>query len=95
MPVKKLVDAVIFGLGASAGKRAYEELEQKVEKALGLEEEKPSENPKPETAAERTKREKRENADREKAEKAAKKARAREEQAIDDELAALKKRLKK
>jgi hypothetical protein len=92
MPVKKLVDAVIFGLGASAGKRAYEELEQKVEKAL-LGEEKPEE--KPETPAERTKREKLEKAEREKSEKEAKKARAREERAIDDELAALKKRIKK
>jgi len=94
MPVKKLVDAVIFGLGASAGRRAYEELETKVEKALGLEEE-PDAKEKPATPAERAKREKREKAEREKAEKEAKKARIREERAIDDELAALKKRLKK
>jgi hypothetical protein len=93
MPVKKLVDAVIFGLGASAGKRAYEELEQKVEKALGLDEK--IEEKKPETPGERAKREKREKAEREKAEKEAKKARAREERAVDDELAALKKRIKK
>ena len=85
MPVKKLVDAVIFGLGASAGKRAYEELEAKLEKA----------EEKPETPAERAKREKREKAEREKADKEAKKARAREERAIDDELEALKKRMKK
>lgn len=92
MPVKKLLDSVIFGFGASAGKRAYEELEQKVEKALLGEDE---QEPKPETPAERTKREKREKAEREKAEKAAKKARAKEEAEVDKELAALKKRIGK
>jgi len=94
MPVKKLVDAVIFGLGATAGKRAFEELEQKVERAV-FDEEQPSPEAKPETPAERTKREKRDQAAREKAEKEAKKARAREERALDADLAALKKRLKK
>jgi hypothetical protein len=92
MPVKKLLDAVIFGLGASAGQRAYKEIEEKVEKAL-FDEEKPE--VKLETPAERTKREKREKAEAEKAAKEAKKARAREEREVDKELDALKKRLKK
>lgn len=79
MPVKKLLEAVIFGFGATAGKRAFEELEESIEKEP---ETKPE--PKPMTPAERAK-----------SDKAAKKAKAREERAIDDELAALKKRLKK
>jgi hypothetical protein len=92
MPVKKLLDSALFGLGATAGKRMFEELEEKVSKALGVED-KPEE--KPETPAERAKREKREKTERERAEKAAKKARVKEERAVDDELAALKKRIGK
>lgn len=87
MPVKKLFDAVIFGLGASAGQRAYQEIERKVETLL--DEEKVEETP-----AERVKRVKREKAERDKAMKEAKKARAKEEAAVDKELEALKKRIK-
>jgi vacuolar-type H+-ATPase subunit I/STV1 len=93
MPVKKLIDAVVFGLGATAGKRMFEELEEKVEKALGGEPEEPK---KPEeTPKERAKREKQELAARERAEKEARKARVREEAEVDKELAALKKRIQK
>ncbi|HEY2365340.1 MAG TPA: hypothetical protein VGH87_03100 [Polyangiaceae bacterium] len=81
--MKKLFDAVIFGLGASAGAR--------VEKAFF--DEAPEE--KPETPSERSNREKREKTERERAAKAAKKARAREAREVDRELEALKKRLKK
>jgi flagellar motility protein MotE (MotC chaperone) len=82
MPVKKLFDAVIFGLGARAGARAFEEIEAALEKPV-------------ETPAKQEKREKRERAEREKAAKDAKKARARAEREVEKELAALKKRLKK
>jgi hypothetical protein len=86
MPVKKLIDAVVFGLGATAGKRMFEELEEKVEKALlGDEHAKPETPEKPEeTPKQRAKRE-----------KEARKARVREDAEVDKELAALKKRIQK
>ena len=82
MPVKKLVDAIIFGMGASAGHRAFTEIERALDEPE-------------ETADERAKREKREKAARELAAKAAKKARAKREAEVDKELAALKKRIGK
>ena len=83
--MKKLIDAVVFGLGATAGKRMFEELEEKL-----AEPEVPVETPKA-----RAKREKQELAARERATKEARKARVREEAAVDKELAALKKRIQK
>ncbi len=93
MPVKRLLDSVIAGLGATAGKRLFEELEDRIA-------------PPEETPEEKEKREKKERAARERAEKEAAKAakaeaaarakaKAQREADVDRELAALKKRLGK
>ncbi len=82
MPVKRLLDSVIVGLGATAGKRLFEELEDRIA-------------PPEETPEEKEKREKKERAARERAEKEAAKAKAQREADVDRELAALKKRLGK
>lgn len=94
----KLVDAVIFGAGASAGAKLFEKIKEEL---VGSE----NDEPKTETPAQKAKREAKERSEREaaakreakeakKAAEARKKAAVADEAAIDAELAALKKRIK-
>lgn len=85
MAVKRLVDSVIFGFGASAGAKLFRELEEKVAREQ-------------ESDEQRVDRERREATDRAKAEKRAaretQKARARRAAEVEAELEALKKRMR-
>jgi hypothetical protein len=96
MPIKRLIDSAIFGLGATAGRRLFEELEEKI---VGKEKE--EETPEQKTAREKKERKERERAEKlaakeaKKAEEAKRKEKARVAAEVEDELAAMKKRLKK
>jgi len=85
---RKLLDSVIFGVGATAGARLFDEIKDEL-----VGEDEPDQAPKKEeeTPAQKTKREAKE---AKKAAEARRKAAAADEAAIDAELAALKKRIK-
>lgn len=89
--MKRLVDSVIHGFGFSAGSALFDETVKEVDKALR--EPTPEELKKAE--AEARKKALAEEKERARAAKEAEKARQRQEAEIDDELAALKRKLGK
>lgn len=89
--MKRLMDSVVVGFGLSAGKKLFDEAVEDVENALR--EPTPEETAKAE--AEARKRAVAEEKARAKAAAEAEKARIRQEAEIDDELAALKRKMGK
>lgn len=89
--IKRLVDSVVVGFGLSAGKKLFDETVEEVGKALR--EPTPEEQKKAEE--ETRKRAIAEEKERARAAKEAEKKRKKQEAEIDDELAALKRKLGK
>jgi hypothetical protein len=89
--LKRLVDAVVFGFGASAGKALFDEAVEDVEKATR----EPTPEEKKKAEAEARKRALAEEKERARAAEEAEKARKKAAAEIDDELAALKRKLGK
>src|SRR5262245_42855028 len=86
MVVKRLVDAVVFGFGASAGKKLFDEALEKAEQPEPTEEERRAEQAKAEATA-RAESDRRAS-EAKRALAAAEEAKAKREAEIDDELAA-------
>lgn len=89
--VKRIVDAVIHGFGFSAGKALFDEAVKEVEEATR----EPTEEERRAAEVEAKKRARAEEKARAVAEKKAEAQRRKTEKEIDDELAALKKKLGK
>ena len=89
--MKRLLDSVVVGFGLSAGKKLFDETVEEVDKALR----EPTPEEKEKAEAEARKRAAAEEKERARALKEAEKARKKQEAEIDDELAALKRKMGK
>ncbi|HEY1959204.1 MAG TPA: hypothetical protein VGH28_26500 [Polyangiaceae bacterium] len=85
MPIKRLLDAVVFGFGATAGAKLFEEVDDAVERAAREREEqeaRDAKKPPPDPKAQK------------RAEKKRKREKAQRDAEIEKALAALKRRLR-
>lgn len=89
--MKRLIDAVVHGFGFSAGKALFDEAVEEVEKVTR----EPTPEEKQKAEAEARKRALAEEKERARAAKEAEKARKKQAAEIDDELAALKRKIGK